>query len=223
MRDLYELIGDKLDGTLDKDGEAELELRLSSDPEAREIYELLTSAHATLDFEIESPKELLQNVLEGVKRENRGRKRRIIRVSAGFVAAAAVLAIALIPGAVRDRNPHTSPYCVDPDLIREYRDDATDTAPCYNSDATDGNAPVFSLPTDGHFTAETFCADYYAVLYFETLPRELMSADPVIFSDGTVGCVITAEAFEEFRDDAREIAYPNPDGTLLMAVGAPAP
>lgn len=228
MRDLYELISDKLDGTLDKDGQAELELRLSSDPEAREAWELLSAAHESLDFEAEPPKELLQGVMEGVERVNRERRsvgRRVIRITAGFAAAAAVLAVAVIPTAVRGKDPGgVSPYSTDPDLAREYRDNIPDgshgSASCYNPDATDENASVCIVPpeTDDLFTAEIFCADYYAVAYFDELPEALKSSDPVIFSDGTTGCVITAGQFEQYGDDARRIIYPNPDGILIMAV-----
>lgn len=221
MRDIYELISDKLDGTLDKDGEAELELRLSGDPEARELYGLLASAHDALDFEVEPPRELLQNVMEGVERvnrEHRSSRRRIFRMAAGFAAAAAVLAVAIVPAVMRDRSSGISPYGENPDLAREYHG-STDPAPCCNSDGTEWNEPVFVIPTDDHFTAETFCADYYAVLYFDELPEALTGSEPVVFSDGTVGYVITEDQFEACKSDAVETVYPNPDGVLIMAVG----
>ncbi len=220
MDDLYELISGKLDGTLDKDGEAALERLLSSDPEAREVYALLTSAHEALDFEAEPPGELLQNVMEGVERENRERRRvrqRFIRMAAGFAAAAAVLAVAIVPAALRGRDSGVSPYSENPELTRDYHG-STEPAPCYNADATDGSGPVFVLPTDDHFTAETFCADYRAVLYFGTVPEALKTSDPVVFSDGSVGYVITGDDFEAYKDAADEISLPNPTGTLFMAV-----
>lgn len=224
MRDIYELISGKLDGALDKDGEAELELRLSSDPEARELYRLLSSAHETLNFEVEPPRELLQGVMEGVERINRERRsarRRVIRMAAGFAAAAAVLAVAIVPAALRDRSSGISPYSGNPDLAREYHgtdnatDGSTDPAPC---STTEGDEPVFVVPPDDHFTAETFCADYYAVLYFDEIPEALKGSVPVAFSDGTVGYVITKDQFEAYRDAADKTVFPNPDGALFMAV-----
>lgn len=221
MRDLSELISEQLDGTLSPQDEAELERRLALDPEAAEVYQLLSGVKSSLDFEVEPPEALLRGVMDGVERENRrrrGLKRRFVGIAAGL-AAAAVLAVAVIPAAVRGRDRgDVSPYSNESDRIREYRDDidGSDSAVCCNPTGT--SLPVIEDP-EIYTSVEDWCASYRGVAWFDSLPEEIVSgAREYRFANGDLGYRLTAEQFASLLDAALRVEYPDPDGEDYMAV-----
>ena len=100
-----ELISLKIDGLLDGDGERELAEHIAACPECNELYEIMTRAHGALGFEVEPPAELLTNVMESVRREKAAgsrTSRRWVGFIGAFTAAAAVLALAVIPGRLQN-------------------------------------------------------------------------------------------------------------------------
>ncbi len=235
---LYELLSDELDGCLTEDGRAELAARLEADPEARELRNALTSAHAALELDVEPPAELLANVMEGVERENRARRAsrvRTVRIVSGFAAAAAVLAVAVLPGALRSLGGGAAEDMYSLNMASEapggndapandsgaVSGGAQEPASCYNPAEEGAVLMAPAAPRNEALTAEEFCADYLAVLYFDRLPPELTDPDPVLFSDGTAGHIITQEQFEQYKSQAVRVEHPNPNGALIMAV-APA-
>lgn len=219
-----ELITLKLDGLLDAAGERELTEHLASCDDCRELYELLVGVRETLGIEPQPPEALVTGVMEGVERINRTRRSLRVRragIAAGVLAAAAVLALAVLPrsdsGNGETPDDGIAAYSLEGGLM-----ETRDAIP----DDPDGNQAVslfpgtFSLPVPGNDTSlEEYCADHYAVAYFEALPEEIVeSGEERVFADGTVGYEITKELLDKYAGEAVEIDHPAPGGEGVMAV-----
>ncbi len=220
-----ELISLKLDGELDAAGERELAEHLASCGRCRELYELLSGVRETLSVNPEPPEALVVGVMEGVERIDRTRRRNLrgrrIGIAAGFLAAAAVLALVVLPQNA-DRNADTPDNGIAPCSLDDGMMETRNTVP----DDAGGNQTVnlspgeYSLPVSGfEMSVEEYCADFYAVAYFEKLPEEMtQNGEERVFSNGVVGYEITRELLDEYADEAIDIDYPAPDGKGVMAV-----
>lgn len=213
-----ELISEKLDGVISAADEQELTAHLASCQDCRELMTVLSAAHEALDFKAEPPEDLRKNVMEAVRAE-KNRKKIRLRAMAGALAAAAVLAVAIVPAAVRLHSEEADTGIAPASLTRE------------------GNTPVGEDPTgytvigptgvrlplkDGpsvYASVEDRCADYAAVAWFDALPEEILSTAPQYsFADGSTGYEVTEEQFTSLLPSALRVTHPDPAGTQYMAV-----
>ena len=223
---IYELISLKLDGLLDASGERALEEHLASCGACREVYELLRDAREALSPGVEPPEALLPNVMEGVERINKARrsaKKRRVGVAAGVFAAAAAVALAILPLASGD--PDASPN--NGITLYELDDPAERLRDAAAGDETQDqmislNPGAYSIPAGLGVQDEvmSLLEDYYAVAYFEEIPEELTQGISHTFADGSVGYDTTWELLGRYVDLAVKVDYPNPDGEKVMAMAA---
>ena len=238
----YELISLSVDGALDAAGQRELEDHLAECAECRELLALLTGVHKTLDLNIEPPEALITGVMEGVERVSRTRGTVRVRrtgIFVGFAAAAAVLALAVLPKSstvtTEDTvggEPAIASYSLEDGIPVDTGDGTTALDAGEEDmavDAIDGagdsvgllRGSAFALPLNAGGTLEEHCAGYYAVAWFEEVPREIREqGSEYQFSDGSVGWDISEELFERYSGDAVQIDWPAPDGEGIMAVSA---
>ncbi len=217
-----DLISEKLDGVITAAGERELQTHLASCPDCRELMAVLSAAHEALDFEAEPPEELKTNIMEAVRAE-KNRKKIRLRALAGALAAAAVLAVAILPAAL-PRHDKTEEADIAPvSLTRENDTPVAEDPAGYAGDPTGFRLTRPDDP-DTPLTVEEYCAAYAAVAWFDALPEEILTAAPqTLFPDGSVGCDLTEDQFQQLLPTALRVTHPSPTGTQYMAVLAAEP
>ncbi len=241
-----ELLSLRLDGLLTDEQERELEEHLESCPGCRETLELLSGVRETLDIDAEPPEGLADAVMDAVRgdiRAKRAVKRRRISIGAGLFAAAAVLAVAVIPGALRQKNtkmdsrpvlysaPEAPAVPASP-AMPEVRDaqpeDALPDEPAV-CDIIDGQQPVFDAPADPDVPDEQRlplidALDGYAAVYtFAEIPEELVKAgEPLSLDDGAVGYALPMELLEQYEAEALMVeTCGDPTAALGIALERP--
>ncbi len=217
-----DLISEKLDGVITAAGERELAAHLASCQDCRELMTILSAAHGALDFEAEPPEELKTNVMEAVRAE-KNRKKIRLRALTGALAAAAVLAVAILPAAL-PRHDKAEDIGVAPvSLTRENDTPVAEDPAGYAGDPTGFRLTRPDDP-DTPFTVEEYCAAYAAVAWFDALPEEILTSAPqTLFPDGSVGCEVTKEQFDSLLPTALRVTHPSPTGAQYMAVLAAEP
>ncbi len=219
-----ELISLKIDGLLDGDGERELAEHIAACPECNELYEIMTRAHGALGFEVEPPAELLTNVMESVRRKKAAgsrARRRWVGFAGAFAVAAAVLALAVIPGRLqnnaKDNNSNGASRSGSPEQynISTGTDETAGQDPAVCMAPPESGITAFSL-TDRDF--DELVAACYAVVYFSRFPEDVEPCEPVTFTNGAAGRYITPELLEKYEPTADRVDYPNPDSDIIIAV-----
>lgn len=219
----HELISQYIDGTLDADREAELHAHLSGCEECRELLRILTGVRETLDFEKEPPEALVTGVMEGVERIDKTRgsvKLRRFGFAASLAAVAAALALVLFPKSEDPSGADTgiAPYS-NGDSAIETRDvaDQGRTVSLFPDDPV-----ALSVDTNVRESVESFCADFYAVARFDTMPDDIAeNGGRYLFSDGSVGFEISRALFDKYLGEAVRVDYPDEEGEKIMAVFTP--
>lgn len=227
-----ELITEKLDGVISAEGDKLLSDHLASCPECAELYRLLSGARDALAFEAEPPKELLPGVMKAVRAE-KSRKKIRVRALTGALAAAAVLAAVILPGALRQEDKSLGDEAVparfslardgeSPDDLPDVPAD-TDESPAGTDPAMCYNPPGVPLPIGGdpeiYDSVESFCADYRGVAWFDSLPEEITSsAQSYRFSTGDLGYDVTESQFNGLLPTALKSETPNPAGDGYMVI-----
>lgn len=230
-----ELLSLKLDGELTDEQERELEEHLESCPDCRETYELLTGVRQALDFEVEPPESLASGVMDAVRADISAKKalrHRRISIAAGIFAAAAVLAVAIIPGTVRQKDmdmdsqpvlfsaPEAPATPVAPAMPEARDADVGEPAVC---DITDGEEPVLDVPDESVLTREDLKSAYAAVYTFSEIPEELTeSGEPIALDDGTLCYALPMELLATYENDALMVEIcDDPTAALGIALKAP--
>lgn len=218
-----DLITEKLDGVISAADEQALTAHLASCRECRELMTILSAAHEALDFEAEPPEELKTNVMEAIRAE-KNRKKIRLRALTGALAAAAVLAVAVVPAAVRRHTQEATPDIAPASLTKEGNSPVSNDPTEYTAIGPTGVRLPLEDDPGIYASVEDWCADYAAVAWFDALPEELLSTAPHYpFADGSVGYGVTEEQFNALLPSALRVTHPDPAGTQYMAVLAAHP